>query len=80
MEAWPQVIMGNIQRSTALNLNLIEITRRMQQELACAVEEHLRALRDGTLDAVDQYAAVAKAPQNTGRKARGNERQMKQAA
>lgn len=57
---WPQVVMGNIQRGTALNLSLIEIARRMQQELTCAVEENLRAMRDGTLEAVEEYAAVAK--------------------
>ena len=59
-KVWPQIVMDNIQRGTALNLSLIAITRRMQQELTCAVEENLRVLRDGTLEAVEEYAAVAK--------------------
>lgn len=79
LQAWPQVVMGNIQRSTALNLSLIEITRRMQQELACVVEENLRTLRDGTLDAVEKFASTAKGA-STGRQKRENDRQLKQAA
>lgn len=78
-KGWPQVFIGNIQRSTALNLSMIEITRRLQQELACVVEEHLRALRNGTLDAVEKCVTVAKAGQSESR-SRSNERQMKQAA
>lgn len=74
-QIWPQVVMGNIQRGTALNLSLIEITRRMQQELTYAVEENLRALRDGTLEAVGEYAAVAKS-----KPADAEERSLKQAA
>jgi hypothetical protein len=62
VEAWPQVVMDNIQRSTALNLNLIELTKRTQQELAVVIEEHLRALRNGTLDAIDKYAVAARTP------------------
>lgn len=58
MEAWPGLIVENIQRNTDLNLTVIEITKHMQRELACVVEENLRALRDGTLEAVDKYAGV----------------------
>lgn len=58
METWPSLIIGNIQRNTELNLTVIEITKQMQRELACVVEENLRALRDGTLDAVDKYSVV----------------------
>lgn len=78
-KAWPQVVMGNIQRNTALNLSLIEITRRMQQELACVVEENLRALRDGTLDAVQEYASVARSKPAT-QPSESVERSLKQAA
>ncbi|HEX6733204.1 MAG TPA: hypothetical protein VF096_00210 [Azonexus sp.] len=58
---WPQVMIGNIQRGTALNLSLIEITRRMQQELTCVVEDNLRALRDGTIEAAAGLGAVGDA-------------------
>ncbi|HLO62276.1 MAG TPA: hypothetical protein VK165_04850 [Azonexus sp.] len=74
---WPQVVMSNIQRSTALNLSLIEITRRMQLGLTCAVEENLRALRDGTLEAVEVYSAAAK---SLPAQAEGGSRSLKQAA
>lgn len=77
-KVWPQVVMSNIQRSTALNLSLIEITRRMQLGLTCAVEENLRALRDGTLEAVEVYTAVAKNTMPA--LAEGEGRSLKQAA
>ncbi|MGE5469674.1 MAG: hypothetical protein ACM3X0_02625 [Bacteroidota bacterium] len=72
VEAWPKVIMGSIQRSTALNLNLIDISRRLQQEMASTVDEHLRALRDGTIDAIEQCVAVARNPQG-GRRSKSKE-------
>lgn len=75
-DAWPKVVMDNIQRGTALNLSLIELGKRTQQELACVFEEHLRAMRNGTLDAIDKYAVAASAP---GSGARSGERQQRAA-
>ena len=79
-KVWPKVVMDNIQRGTALNLSLIEITRRMQQELTCAVEENLRVLRDGTLEAVEEYAAVVKSKPAPVEDAAAGDRSLKQAA
>ena len=56
MENWPQAVMDNIQRGTAINLGYVEIARNLQQDMACAVEESLRALRDGSIEAVDQVS------------------------
>lgn len=80
INSWPQVMVGNIQRSTALNLGLIEISKRIQQELACVVEEHLRALRDGTLDAMDSCTGAAKAAVRSSGRQRSGADQLKHAA
>lgn len=56
---WPQAMMDNIQRSTAANLGYVEIARNLQQDLATAMEESLRALRDGGMEVVDQWSDAA---------------------
>lgn len=67
VEAWPKVIMNNIQRGTDFNLNLLELTKRMQTELACVVEENLRTLRNGAMEAVGDYAKIIKESSKSGK-------------
>lgn len=59
-EMLPRLMMSQMQRGTALNLGLIGMGRRVQQEMACIVEENLRALRAGTQEVVERYAEAAR--------------------
>lgn len=55
----PQLINDNLQRGADLNLALIEIANRFQQEFAEAVESQIRALSERTLDAVERCESLA---------------------
>lgn len=58
-ENWPQAMMDGIQRATAFNLGYVEIARNLQQDLALALEDGLRAVRDGGMEVVDQWSDAA---------------------
>lgn len=58
-ENWPQAVMDSIQRGTAFNLGYVEIARNLQQDMALALEEGLRAMRDGSMEVVDQWSDAA---------------------
>lgn len=72
VEAWPRVIMGNIQRGTVLNLSWLEITNRMQRELSCVLEENIRAFSNGPLEVAEKYSGGDKVGHGARRRPNGD--------
>ena len=66
-DAWPTMMINLLRRGTAHHLSLIEVTKRMQRDFACAVEENLRVFRDGSLDVVEKLNTATQDTKRRGR-------------